>query len=297
MPKQNRNTLKSFFSDGAMPSSDMFEDLIDSGININDDGFEKTDVDGLKISTTGNYKSLISLYDQQNRDVEEWVICFEAGKGGKDANDTSKSLNNLVIGYPDKNETSANPARGQKTTQINHAICLDKSEANVRLGVGHQLPKDALDVAGNIRSPGRRGSFGQSFHSVQADSNWYSITEPLRGGVALEVMARAMNPGKKYYGMMHAIALHTPWNAKRDLAYFLGLKNRIRYTHGFYDSMLHKLKLRWRRIKGEDGYRLQIRSNCKYGTAGVLDFHITCLWSDDDEFTPMTDPVEAPAND
>lgn len=281
MPKQNRNTLKSFFSDGAMPSSDMFEDFIDSGININDDGFEKTSIDGLKISTTGSHNALISLYDQKNRSAREWGIELEGDQ------------NSLHIGYayPDKERNQQ--ANKNTTSKLQPAIVLDKSNNQMRMAVGHQLPKDALDVQGNLRSQGRRGSFGYSFHSVKADGKWYSITEPLNDGVALEVMARAINREKKYYGMMHAIAMHSPWRAKRDLMYFLGRKNRIRYTHGFYDSALHRLKLRWRRIKGEQGYRLQIRTNCNFGDAGILDFHITSLWTEDSQFIPIvSDEVE-----
>ena len=282
MPKQNRNTLKSFFSDGAMPSSDMFEDLIDSGINISDDGFEKNAKDGWKISTTGDAKTLLSLYDQKDRETPEWGIQLEGMN------------NQLVIGYPGVESADGSAGAEESAATFCHAISLHKTRDSVRMGVGHQLPHDTLDVAGNVRADGQRGRFGRSFQSVKADRQWYSITGPINDGIALEVMARAINREKKYYGMMHAIALHSPWRAKRNLSYFLGLKNRIRYTHGFYDSMLHKLKLRWRRLPGEVGYRLQIRSNCDYGSAGVLDFHITCLWSEDDHFiAPEADPGEA----
>ncbi len=279
MSKHNRNTLKSFFSDGAMPSSDMFEDLIDSTINLNDDGFEKTAADGIKITNIGDYKILSSYYNQSDRDHALWQMRFDGAN------------NNFVLGKP---EFSTGPVVRDGDNEssgdvvgLEHALCISESEQALKVGIGQKAPKDTLDVNGSLRSIGRRGSFGDSFQTVPADRNWHDVTPLLKGGVVLEVVARAKNVDKKYYGLMHAIALHSPWRARRDLFYLLGLKNKIRYTHGFYDSMLHKLKLRWRRKAGEDGYRLQIRSNCRYGNAGVLDYHITCLWSDEDEFKPI----------
>lgn len=282
MPKHNRNTLKSFFSDGAMPSSDMFEGLIDSTINLSDDGFEKTPADGIKIANVGDHKKMMSYYDQGNRDDALWEMRF-------DGND-----NNLVLGSPVITTQRGDQEISQAAQdQISHAICLDKSRHTLKVGIGCKTPKDTLDVNGTTRSVGRRGTFGNSFQtqktssSLGAGSQWKSITSALKGGVVLEVVARAKNDEKKYYGLMHAIAMHSPWRAKRDLWYFLRLKNKIRYTHAVYASIRHKIKLRWHREKGEEGYRLQINSCCEYGDDGILDYHITSLWSDEDEFNPV----------
>ena len=277
--KQTRNTLKSFFSDGAMPTSDMFAELIDSTVNIYDDGFDKNDKDGLKLTTVGNNKSLLSFYNQRDREKEEWVVRLE---GDQD---------NLIIGHPRPKSQGVDLAVDTADQDpLGNALSLTKNDESLSVGIGTSTPKARLDVHGNIQSKGRRGSVGKSFQTVKANGEWQTITDQLTDGVAFEIVARAVNSDKQYYGMMHAIALHSPWRAKRDLFYLLGFKNKIRYTHAFYDSMLHRLKLRWARVKGEQGYRLQIRSNCNYGDAGRLDFHITNLWSEDDVFREMEEP-------
>ena len=41
MTKRNRKTLSDNFADGSLPTQDAFGDLIDSMVNIVDDGFDK----------------------------------------------------------------------------------------------------------------------------------------------------------------------------------------------------------------------------------------------------------------
>jgi hypothetical protein len=42
MTTRNRDTLKQFFQEGRLPTSDHFGDLIDSMLNMSDEGFRKT---------------------------------------------------------------------------------------------------------------------------------------------------------------------------------------------------------------------------------------------------------------
>lgn len=41
MPRTNRNTLKEYFKCGSMPNQKHFYELIDSMVNISDDGIDK----------------------------------------------------------------------------------------------------------------------------------------------------------------------------------------------------------------------------------------------------------------
>ena len=54
MAKKNRQTLREKFRRGSMPSQDDFGDLIDSMMNIMDDGIEKSAPEGFKISQLGD---------------------------------------------------------------------------------------------------------------------------------------------------------------------------------------------------------------------------------------------------
>jgi len=48
MPRTNRNTLKEYFKRGSMPNQKHFYELIDSMVNISDDGIDKNPDDGLR---------------------------------------------------------------------------------------------------------------------------------------------------------------------------------------------------------------------------------------------------------
>jgi hypothetical protein len=65
MSLQNRETLKSYFKKGQLPSEGNFNDLIDSLINKIDDGMSKTVDEGLMLSPIGESKKLLSLYRQK----------------------------------------------------------------------------------------------------------------------------------------------------------------------------------------------------------------------------------------
>jgi DNA-binding transcriptional regulator YhcF (GntR family) len=56
MDKKNRETLKNYFKKGSLPSEKEFANLIDSMLNTIDDGFEKTEDEGLKISAPGQFR-------------------------------------------------------------------------------------------------------------------------------------------------------------------------------------------------------------------------------------------------
>ena len=50
MAKQNRETLKRFFSAGKLPSEEHFADLIDSSLNVTDEGFSKSEDFGFEVT-------------------------------------------------------------------------------------------------------------------------------------------------------------------------------------------------------------------------------------------------------
>lgn len=61
MEKLDRNALKNKFKKGKMPSEQDFSNLIDSMVNILEEGFDKTSRDGLKISQLMGSGRLLSF--------------------------------------------------------------------------------------------------------------------------------------------------------------------------------------------------------------------------------------------
>ena len=63
MSKLNRALLKNRFKAGQMPCEEDFIDLIDSMVNMEEEGIEKTRETGLKISQITDSGKLMSFYE------------------------------------------------------------------------------------------------------------------------------------------------------------------------------------------------------------------------------------------
>ena len=67
MPRTNRNTLKEYFKRGSMPNQKHFYELIDSMVNISDDGIDKNPDDGLRLAPSKENSPVISLFTNTYR--------------------------------------------------------------------------------------------------------------------------------------------------------------------------------------------------------------------------------------
>ncbi|HKJ02212.1 MAG TPA: hypothetical protein VJ997_07145, partial [Longimicrobiales bacterium] len=83
--RKSRQTLKNYFSSGALPEERHFHDLIDSTLNMEDEGFNKTPEDGLQVFTRvgeqgESSQSLISFFREgQKLGGPLWRIRFDRG--------------------------------------------------------------------------------------------------------------------------------------------------------------------------------------------------------------------------
>ena len=60
---KNRETLKSYFRKGQVPTEEQFAALIDSLYNVSEDGcLTVSEDDGLKLYPTGNERTVASIY-------------------------------------------------------------------------------------------------------------------------------------------------------------------------------------------------------------------------------------------
>lgn len=254
MAHQNRTTLKRYFQRGSLPSQEHFEDLIDSTLNIIDEGFDKTAPDGLKIVQLSNAGKLISFFDN-NASLQQalWSIRLDA---------TRRQL----IFEAQAPATATAPEAGHVTAPV-----LSLSAAG-RLGVNQPEPAYTLDVDGFVASRGRIGSVRGT---VPADGTWHPITEELTGCHAFEIMAGAggrTRQGK--YALLHAVALNT--FAASGL---FRRRHAITNQQAYYGSRCNRLKLRWRRRnKSTHTYQLELRTMCGYGDDTSVTFYLTDLW-------------------
>jgi hypothetical protein len=255
MEKLDRRALKDKFKKGKMPSENDFSNLIDSMINILEEGFDKTSDDGLKVSQLMGSGRLMSFYENIAVDSPQWFL--ELGIGD----------NKLNFGTTDT----------PSVLSLRSYEARENGETNkkVAVGINKESPRATLDVEGTVASTGRSGQPGDM--PVLANGDWHDITPVLTGCEAFEVVAGVGgkdSDGK--YALVRAIALNT----------FNG-KSSIEQQPAYFGSKCNRIELRWHSVpeQGPFYYKLQMRVQCAYFSNSEknkiwIKYHITRLWFD-----------------
>ena len=146
MPKKNRTVLRNYFRSGNMPREDHFQDLIDSSLNLVEEGFDRSPESGFKISNMGTRDELFSFYKYSDNQKALWNMRYTGDNG--------QSIE-WVSGHELAKESS--PAANQEMTgaDASSAIPTLVLHQSGSVGIGTNSPKSALDVAGFVHSEGR----------------------------------------------------------------------------------------------------------------------------------------------
>lgn len=264
MTIKSRKSLKLYFREGELPTESHFADLIDSMLNMSDEGFRKTIKNGFEVYAAVEHDTLLSFYrDQSNPDIPLWNLSF----GGSEDPLLLRAAppHNPLTDRADDAGTAPQPSAGGANgdaAATNTVLSLQRSGD---VGLGVPTPRDRLDVAGTIRSSGRRGTFQeQPATLLLADGTWQDLVVDLEGCQAFEIVAGVGHSGKGRFSLLHAIAVNT-YNPTLGLFDFLNRKRGIRSTHGYYSRRCDRLELRWLGSSGNGArYKLQIRTRCDF---------------------------------
>ncbi|BDD06432.1 hypothetical protein [Aureibacter tunicatorum] len=211
MGLQNRNTLKTYFKKGQLPSEKHFNDLIDSMSNKVDDGLSKSYENGLMLSPVGASAKLISFYRSIEDKNPAWSI-------GTDLSNSSLHINNF------------------------QSLPVISMQQNGFVGIKNPYPKHELDVKGLIGQEGRIGTLIKS--SIPANGKWHPIIENLNGCHAFEIVAGVGKKKTGKYALLHAFAISTYGKSKHKIdvrqAYYGSRRNKIdlRFKGTTYDFSL-----------------------------------------------------------
>lgn len=248
MEKLDRKTLRERFKRGSMPSEQDFASLIDSMVNILEEGFDRSANDGLRITQISDSGRLFSFYRDISVDKPLWFIGLGTGNEA------------LKIGTPDQPD----------------ALTLLSSSGDagigsrLSIGINNPNPTANLDVNGNIAAHGRRGQRGEM--PVPADGEWHDITVALTGCEIFEIVAGVGGAeGDGRYSLLHAVAL----NAFND-------KCSIKEQTTYFGTKCNRIELRWKAAPEQSKfhYKLQMRTRCNWGEGVWVRYYLTRLWFD-----------------
>lgn len=176
MAKRNRQTLKKSFSKGRKPTERDFENLIDSTLNILDDGFFKSPELGMELSPLiGEKRVVMSVFREPGNPEPEWEIAVG----------TAGELKICRFG-----EDASTP------------VIVLNTDGTIEIG------SDGKDIVlkGQLATMGRKGTYIQN--SVPADGRWHDASEEIEGVCALEVVAAAGRRHTGKHAVLVALATH-----------------------------------------------------------------------------------------
>ncbi len=207
MPKRNRQTLKASFRDGARPAGLDFENLIDSTLNLLDDGLRKEPDAGLILAPEPGKSVVLS-------------VCREAGDG--------QGLWEVALDEETGSLSIGSRGRRLAVMGVDGTVSLGDAGGDVVLN-------------GTLSTTSRRGVFADG--KVPADGRWHDITGELEGCWALEVVAGCGRKNTGKHSLMVATAVHCfgarPRIAKVSSHYGIrGHRIRLRWAKKGYACVL-----------------------------------------------------------
>ncbi|MDX1908546.1 MAG: hypothetical protein SF053_16030 [Bacteroidia bacterium] len=256
MAKLTRETLRQRFTTNITVAS--YQDLIASTFNLLDDGIDSDPDNGLKITSRGPSKRLMTFCETLDRPL--WYLSVNAdNKQGLSLNDASGTRLFVQQARPD----------GEGGTIRN-------------VGVGTDDPRFPLEVKGVVGAHGRAGTFARGY--VQADGKWHTVLEDLAGCHGFEVMAQIVDDADQRFALTYAVMLLSA--GKR------GTRQQVFATRAanawFWGRFWNQIAVRWQRAdKSRDGgspdrFDLQIRTRTFYGVSQAkpmqLYYRIGKLW-------------------
>ena len=174
MAKTNRRTLKEYFGRGKKPDSTQFADLIDSMLNIVDDGFNKSAEKGLLLSPLDDEGAVMEIRRNILDGDPAWIVAL--GKEGE-----------LLI---------------RRGTDEQALLTIGKDG---RIVMGNE-DKIRLEVNGSIQADSFIGGYLQG--KVPADGSWKDIGDMDYGCIGYHIVAGCGLKGRGRYAIADVTAMH-----------------------------------------------------------------------------------------
>lgn len=174
MAKANRETLKGYFSSGKIPTESQFGDLVDSVLNIVDDGMNRTEGNGLQLAPLEEKGAVLEFFSGILDDRPLWEMRV----------DRKRRVLELSVGGEEKPLVTLYPE-------------------------GRIVFEGDVEVTGTVAAAGFPGN--HICCEVAADGNWHDVTNEVAdepaGCRAYRVVAGCGRKGKGKYALTEVTAL------------------------------------------------------------------------------------------
>lgn len=280
---QTRDTLRKLFGAGQLPTQEHFGDLIESMLNMRDEGFRKSPDNGMEVSAMADKPALMSFYRDRDPAHALWSVRYGGESnalqfvGGSSQQPEAGAVLSLL-------PAQAGSVAGAAAAGAEGAFRPLPGGVPPRVGINTARPQQTLDVAGVVASQGRVGSYATHVtRQLPANGEPQTLIDHLTGCHAFEIMAGVGAEGTGRYALLHAIALNTFNPVLQWWQRLLpGSQRRgIRTTSAHYGRRCDRLSLWWEGGHGKGGeYKLRIRTRCDYGPTVVVNCSVTQLWFD-----------------
>ncbi|GLR16713.1 hypothetical protein [Portibacter lacus] len=235
MAQHTRSELYKIYKGGFHDKA--FEHLVDSALNIKDDGLGINPEQGLVLTAKGPSKKLASFYQRiSDKSTPLWSISLDNERGGKGLNFLEGDTSRLFI------------------------------KEGGRVGINTENPNYQLDVNGLIAVKGIVGAYASG--KALADSKWHTMAKMtnLDGCQAYEIIAHIVDEKDKRFGLTIGTVLMT-YGKRGYKTKVISVESANRWLFGRF---WNKIKFRWiiddlNTEPGKLKYMCQIKTKGHYG--------------------------------
>ncbi len=238
MPEYTRHDLRRQFQGGYVQNA--IHNLIDSTLNISEDGMSISQDYGLALTPKGSSKKLISFFEN--------------------INNRANPLWGIGLTSTDKKVAGLNILEGETSRLF--------IQNGGKIGVNNENPRCTFDVNGLIATKGIIGSYASGL--VDADGKWHAVPglRNLKGCQALEVFAHINDIDETggRFALTYAILLMSNGHKGGQITKIrTSVEAASRWLWGRF---FNKIKFRWQLEENtdvEERYRVEIRTRTHYG--------------------------------
>jgi len=257
MAQHSRTELYKIYKGGFHDKA--FEHLVDSSLNIKDDGIDVSNEFGLSITPRGSSRKLLSFFEKiSDRTSPMWSMSYEDKKDMQGINFQEAGVSRLFL------------------------------QNGGNIGVNNANPNFEFDVNGLVAAKGYVGSFAKG--TCYADGKWHTITalRDIDSCQAYEIFAHINDEGDRRFALTQGLLLISHGTK----GHVVKMRSIEAGSSWLWGKIFNRIKLRWviddvHTTPDKPKFMAQIKSRTHYGMKDgkpkSIFYRISKMWDKDFE--------------